>query len=560
MIELQIELYPEHLVNYILSTIAGLGQLDQVLDDDLKSGLEEIVAYAQVYAPVDTGRLRDSIRHEGGNREYTIIADPKNPDTGRGYARYVETGCFFSKETKILTKDGWKSWKNLKVGDLVFTHKKRFKPVVAKVHYKVEKSPVKITVDIGKNKLTVTDNHPFFVIRNNKRFWVKAKNVKIGDKVICVFNDRTCKICGKSLKPSQKVVCSMECNWKLPRRKFKDLPLEQQMEIKQKLSKIKTEWWKNKTPEERKQITSHGLKYLLEFTYKRKDLSSEKIKEWNKKISEGKKKWWASKTPEERSAIAKKSAANRRSYKGKNNPHYGKHNKRKISPETRLKLSLRMRGRNNIMYKYPRYGHYYSNYGFREDLGHICRSSWEANICRILNSLNIGYEFEPKTFNLSDGSSYTPDLLVYDGTDKYFVEIKGHFDKGFIEKFKKFVKEYPDVKIQLINEKIYKDIEKVWCEKIPKWEGTNFKIFDPDNLHEQICEVVNIKKSKGGNILNLYDLIVKDDHSYIANNFIVHNTSLMPAQPYMRPALDQVMPKLVEMLKGDLERIVTGRW
>jgi len=92
MIELQIELYPEHLVNYILSTTAGLGQLDQVLDDDLKAGLEEIVAYAQVYAPVDTGRLRDSIRYEGGNREYTIIADPKNPNTGRGYAVYVETG------------------------------------------------------------------------------------------------------------------------------------------------------------------------------------------------------------------------------------------------------------------------------------------------------------------------------------------------------------------------------------------------------------------------------------------------------------------------------------
>lgn len=60
------------------------------------------------------------------------------------------------------------------------------------------------------------------------------------------------------------------------------------------------------------------------------------------------------------------------------------------------------KGKNN-----PSYGKvYHSKSGFRKDLGHSVRSSWEANVCRILNKYNIVYEYEKHTFKLKDGTTY----------------------------------------------------------------------------------------------------------------------------------------------------------
>ena len=57
--------------------------------------------------------------------------------------------------------------------------------------------------------------------------------------------------------------------------------------------------------------------------------------------------------------------------KGKNNPMYGK--------VTKIKS------------------------GFRKDLGHSVRSSWEANFSRILKYMKINYEYEKYTFKLKKG-------------------------------------------------------------------------------------------------------------------------------------------------------------
>jgi hypothetical protein len=65
----------------------------------LSSQCDLIVGLAQIYVPVDTGSLRDSIRKERGGeglywREYRVRAGGyiTNPRTGRrvNYARYVE--------------------------------------------------------------------------------------------------------------------------------------------------------------------------------------------------------------------------------------------------------------------------------------------------------------------------------------------------------------------------------------------------------------------------------------------------------------------------------------
>src|SRR3989344_860684 len=81
--------------------------------------------------------------------------------------------------------------------------------------------------------------------------------------------------------------------------------------------------------------------------------------------------------------------------------------------------SKRMSGKGNSMFGMPsphRKG------GFRKDLNHYVRSSWEADFARILNLHKVKYEYEPKTFALtrSNGeiSNYTPDFYVPSQKDR----------------------------------------------------------------------------------------------------------------------------------------------
>jgi intein/homing endonuclease len=517
---LQIEIDASELERFIDSALLGLEQVEIAMDEELARGLYMARDLAQVYVPVDTGRLRDSIRVEGGNGSYTFIADAKNPDTGMGYASFVEFGCFFAqKGAKILTKQGWKSWEHIQVGDEVFTHEHRWKKVLEKVHYLVPHSPTKVTIKTDRSCLTVTENHPIRVLLpSGVEVWKPAGDIVVGDQILCVFNERTCAICGKPLKLHQKVACSTQC--------------------------------KNKY------FTLHKGKRHF------KDFSPDIQARCRKKLSEKMTSWWAKMTPEERRAVAKKAVKARRSYKGEQNPNYGKRYKLNLTPERRQQYSERVKGRKNPMYKYPRYGEYYSNYGFREDLGHVCRSSWEANFCRLLKFKNIDYDYEPTTFSFSDGSSYTPDIRI-NGPTPFYIEIKGNIDDGFKTKMHKFLTEYPAIPIQIIDDKIYKDIENRWSKKIKPWEFGGFKTFDPENLHTKVCTVTNVKKTllgrPGNKLKNLYDLVVEGDHSYVINNIVTHNTSRQVAQPFIYPAISEVMPSIKENILGRIALTILGR-
>jgi hypothetical protein len=432
-----------------------------VVEFDADEMINDIIIGAKGVAPVDTGMLRESIMAEGSFPSYTIVVDVP-------YAAYVEYGCLFSQHlNKILTEKGWKSWKEVKVGDKVYTHLKRWKTVLEKYHKTLYKSPPKISIHIDSGqKITCTKNHPFRIIENGEEVWKSAEEIKVGDKIICIFNDRNCKICGKELKVNQKITCSQTCRSKL---------FVQQ----------------------------------------------------------------------------------RNGFLGKNNPNYGNRYKMNLTIEQHQKRSNDKKGRNNPMYKYPRHGEYFSNYGFREDLEHVCRSSWEANICRILKEIKIPYEYEPKTFILSNGQSYTPDILVHDVKD-YFVEIKGFLSDNNKEKIGRFVKEYSEIPLQIISSSEYRDIEEKW-KNLLNWEDKNFKIFDPDSLHQKICLVNSIKCSNNGGVTKeLYDLIVEDDHSYVANNMVVHNTSKMEAQPYLWPVIYEAVRVYKGIILRDFRNAMKG--
>jgi len=122
------------------------------------------------------------------------------------------------------------------------------------------------------------------------------------------------------------------------------------------------------------------------------------------------------------------------------------------------KINGKSKGYNNAMFGKPPP---HSKAGFRKDLNHYVRSSWEANFARILKYLNIYYEYEKYTFFLKNGHSYTPDFYI--PNKNKFYEIKGYARNN---KYLSFIKENPNIKIVIINEKFYNKLIKLFSNKI----------------------------------------------------------------------------------------------
>jgi hypothetical protein len=72
--------------------------------------------------------------------------------------------------------------------------------------------------------------------------------------------------------------------------------------------------------------------------------------------------------------------------------------------------------------KYKTWNYWY--FFDENNVKHSCRSSLEALYLMHLRSSNIGFQYEPTTFDLSNGCKYTPD--VYLVAEDFYVEVKGH--------------------------------------------------------------------------------------------------------------------------------------
>lgn len=108
---------------------------------------------------------------------------------------------------------------------------------------------------------------------------------------------------------------------------------------------------------------------------------------------------------------------------------------------------------------------------YRKDLGHLCRTKFEANYCRFLNCLNIEYEYEKKRFKLSDGSVYICDLYLPE-FDSY-IELKGWpFTEETKRKYEIFKMDYPSLSWKLLLQKSeeWNSIKRRYSRIIPGWE------------------------------------------------------------------------------------------
>ncbi|MCD6086044.1 DNA polymerase III subunit alpha, partial [bacterium] len=185
--------------------------------------------------------------------------------------------------------------------------------------------------------------------------------------------------------------------------------------------------------------------------------------------------------------------------------------------EMKKKLSLRSRGSNNPMFgKKPPH----RKGGYRKDLGHYVRSSWEADFARILKLYNLDYEYEPRTFKLIRANGeilhYTPDFYV--PSQNTFYEIKGFLHDLDREKLELFKQQYPQINLVVISSTKfaelalkYKTLINWECPQIPK----GFKF-------------VKVKEIKYAGQEMTYDIMMCfPGNNFQANGFIVHNSGGM---------------------------------
>lgn len=128
---------------------------------------------------------------------------------------------------------------------------------------------------------------------------------------------------------------------------------------------------------------------------------------------------------------------------------------------------------------------YYS--GYYMDIHHFVRSSWEHNVARILQYCKLDYDYEEYTFDLSDGTTYTPDFYVY--ADNTFYEVKGEWTQKSRHKVELFRKDYPDKKLIVIDYYVYKQLLK-------QFSNINFKL----HVIAEDTRLRNITKYRHDNI------------------------------------------------------------
>lgn len=112
--------------------------------------------------------------------------------------------------------------------------------------------------------------------------------------------------------------------------------------------------------------------------------------------------------------------------------------------------------------------------GIRKDISETIyfHSRWEANYARMLNYLDIKWEYEPKTFNL-EVQNYTPDFYL--PNENKYIEIKNFLWKYSIIRDEKFRTLYPDVILELLLKEDYLKLQEKYAKFIKNWEYNNSK-------------------------------------------------------------------------------------
>jgi len=86
----------------------------------------------------------------------------------------------------------------------------------------------------------------------------------------------------------------------------------------------------------------------------------------------------------------------------------------------------------------------FHKYGRRTRDGY--RSGFESEVAHTLKELGVCFEYEKHKYDLVIPRSYTPDIVLANGT---VVEVKGYFDSDDRRLMRVFKEQHPDVDIRM---------------------------------------------------------------------------------------------------------------
>ncbi|MDK2801395.1 MAG: hypothetical protein PWQ70_3014 [Clostridiales bacterium] len=113
---------------------------------------------------------------------------------------------------------------------------------------------------------------------------------------------------------------------------------------------------------------------------------------------------------------------------------------------------------------------------YYEDLQEVFRSTWEANIARLLNFRNINWEYEKKGFILNSEhlvkkygyNTYNPDFFL---SDNRIIEVKGYWDAHSLMQVSLFKEQYPEYSLYIIDSDMLYSLNKMYENKVPNWHS-----------------------------------------------------------------------------------------
>ncbi len=107
--------------------------------------------------------------------------------------------------------------------------------------------------------------------------------------------------------------------------------------------------------------------------------------------------------------------------------------------------------------------------GIRYDIDpKICfYSTWEANVARVFNLINIKWEYAPTIFDIGL-HTYRPDFYLPE--DNIYIEVKNFMGEYSLMRDQEFRKRYPNIKLGVISKNEYLQIEEQYRSLIDHWE------------------------------------------------------------------------------------------
>jgi very-short-patch-repair endonuclease len=394
--------------------------------------------------------------------------------------------CFLDPQTLIYTSNGWKPIGKIVIGDLVLTHKGRFRRVYALPRNKGLEGTTKYTrfhiQGMENGGVSVTSNHPVQVTKEGSSLcrWKEAGDVTM-DEQLCLLANK-CARCGK-LTPFFNKYCSRSClSQDITDKQWAD-PKHRQNMSKKARAQIKREY-ANGT-RDKNSITKAANARMRELGAQgRCPLQRKDVRELIRK---------ATNTPEIRKASSERML--------KNNPM--------SDPATRKKA------RESLLDLYKNHPEKRLNARMAKFRKSGRKTDIEKKMAKLLNKMGVDYVFQYPILKYNADFAIPALNIVIECDGDYWhsspeAKARDAIRQKRIEKEGWLVLRYLGSRINKCLNEIEQELSRVVLNHTGQYE------FVP----------VSIKKIEHrvlGKNRPLYNLSVEEDESYVAKGMVVHN-------------------------------------